>query len=109
MKRAGWLAAAVGALALAGCGDGERFSEDKIEEAAKVEDGNVNGDPFCEVSDVLKSSDAIDKAADDESGDIITSKEGNVGVVVVPPFPDDCAEIVRKGLNKLDPEEKEKS
>jgi hypothetical protein len=107
MWRAGWLAAAVGTLALAGCGDEERFSEGKIEEAAKVEDGAVNGDPFCEVAEVLKSADAIDEADAKKSGAIITSKQGNVGVVVVPPFPEDCEEIVRKGLNKLDPQERD--
>ncbi|MGI9020263.1 MAG: hypothetical protein ACR2G3_06095 [Solirubrobacterales bacterium] len=107
MRNAGWLAGIAGALALAGCGgEGERFSEGKIEDAAKVEDGTVGGDPFCEVSEVLKSADAISKAESESAGDIITSKVGNVGVVVVPPFPDDCEEIVHKGLNQLDPPEK---
>jgi hypothetical protein len=110
MKRAGWLLAGICCLvAPVGCGDEERFSETKIEQAAKVKDGAVEGDPFCEVKEVLKSSDAIEEAGGEQSGDIITSKQGNVGVVVVPPFPPDCESVVRKGLNKLDPEEKEEA
>jgi hypothetical protein len=107
MKRAGWLAVAIGAFALVGCGDEERFSDGKVEQAAKVKDGAVNGDPFCEVDEVLNSSDAIEKAGGGKAGNIITSKQGNVGVVVVTPFPPDCEDTVRKGLNELDPPEEE--
>ena len=115
MNRAGWLAGLASALLLLGCGGNERFSEGKVLSAAKVEEGEggelgaVGGDPFCGVDDVLNSAEAIEGAGGEESGDIITSREGNVGVVVVPPFPDDCAETVQKGLNKLDPPEKEGS
>ena len=105
MRRAGLVAAIAGALALAGCGDEERFSENKVLEAAKVEDGAVEGDPFCEVDEALNSADAIEKAGEGNAANIITSKQGNVGVVVVPPFPSDCEETVLKGLNELDPPE----
>jgi hypothetical protein len=98
----------VGAVvALVGCGGSETFSDDKVADAAKVEDGFVGGDPFCEVGNVLNDADEIDQAGEKKGGVIITSNEGNVGVVVVPPFPDDCASKVRQGLNKLDPKQKD--
>ena len=105
MKRAGLVAGIAGALALAGCGEEERFSESKVLEAAKVQDGAVGGDPFCEVDEVLNSADAIENAGGAKAGNIITSKQGNVGIVVVPPFPSDCEDEVREGLNRLDPPE----
>ena len=94
--------AALAALALAGCGDGERFSEKRVLEAAGAAAGAVGGDPFCRVDEALGSAEAIDEAGAD--GNIITSKRGNVGVVGVPPFPADCEKSVRKGLDKLDRE-----
>ncbi len=109
MKRAGLLAGILGLFALAGCGGEERFSESKILEAAKVKEGDggelgaVEGDPFCGVDETLNSATAIEEAP--KRDPVITSKQGNVGVVVVPPFPDDCEETVRNGLNKLDPQE----
>jgi hypothetical protein len=111
MKRAQMLAAVCGLLAFAGCGGEERFSENRILEAAKVEEGEggelgaVEGDPFCGVDAVLTSATAIDETP--ERQPIVTSKQGNVGVVVVLPFPNDCEETVRKGLNKLDPKEED--
>lgn len=105
MRRAALLAGICGSFALGGCGDEERFSENKVLAATKVEDGAVGGDPFCEVDEVLKDADAIEKAGGAKAGNIVTSKQGNVGVVVVPPFPSDCEETVRQGLNKLDPQE----
>jgi len=95
-------AAACAALALAGCGSSEEFSEGRVLKAADVNGGAVGGDPFCRVDQALGSAEAIEAAGAD--GNLITSKRGNVGVVVVPPFPDDCAEAVRKGLDRLDRE-----
>ncbi len=109
MKRLGLLAGIASAILLGACGEEERFPEGKVEAAAQVKDGAVDGDPFCQVKEVLKSADAIENAGGEKAGDILTSKQGNVGVVVVPPFPDDCADKVREGLNKLDPKEKEES
>ncbi len=108
-RRVGSSLAVCAALAvLAGCGDEARFSEKKVFAAAKVEDGQVEGDPFCVVDAVLSSADAIEEERSLESAQaIITSKSGNVGVVVVPPFPGDCEETVQAGLNKLDPSEQQ--
>ena len=111
MRSAFVLAGIAATLALVGCAEEEKFSEKKVFAATKVEDGEVGGDPFCAVDSVLPSADAITKERDAKSAAaIITSKSGNVGVVVKPPFPDDCEETVLKGLNELDPvEEKEKN
>ena len=96
-------------LVLAGCGaEEERFSEKKVFAATKVENGEVGGDPFCAVDSVLSNADAIEEERAAKGAEaIITSKNGNVGVVVTPPFPDDCEKTVLDGLNELDPQEKE--
>jgi hypothetical protein len=110
-RRAGlWVALGAGLAVLgvfAGCGDEEKFSDGKISDAAKIEDDFVGGDPFCEVVAILNDSAEIDSASDRKQAAIITSSQGNVGVEVVLPFPRDCEETVRKGLNKLDPKPKE--
>jgi hypothetical protein len=96
-----------GVLAIgAGCGGDGGFSDGEIEKAAKIEGNAVGGDPFCKVDEVLNDADEIATAGERKGAAIITSREGNVGVSVVPPFPDDCALTVRKGLDKLDPREK---
>jgi hypothetical protein len=93
-------------LLLAGCGDSEKFSDAKIADAIGAEDDAVGGDPFCVIADYLNDSDQIDKA-DKKGGAVITSAQGNVGVVVEPPFPSDCEQKVRKGLSKLDPKKQD--
>ena len=94
------------AVLLAGCGESEKFSDSKIQDAIGVEDDAIGGDPFCVVDGYLNDADEIDKA-DHKGGAVITSAEGNVGVTVEPPFPDDCEQKVRQGLNKLDPEKEQ--
>ena len=49
------------ALSLSCCGEEEKFSEKKVFAATKVEDGQVEGDPFCAVDSVLPNADAITK------------------------------------------------
>ena len=98
--------ALLASLALVACGESEKFPDDKIADAIGVKDDAIGGDPFCVVDDYLNDADQIDKA-DRKGGAVITSAQGNVGVAVEPPFPDDCEAKVRKGLNKLDPKEEE--
>jgi hypothetical protein len=92
-------------LALAACGEDETFSDSKIADAIGAEDNEVDGDPFCVIDDYLNDSDEIDEAR--KNAPAITSAQGGVGVLVEPPFPSDCEQKVRKGLNKLDPKEEE--
>jgi hypothetical protein len=107
-RRVGLLVALGAVLAVsAGCGESESFSDGKIEDAAGIEDEFVDGDPFCAVRDLLNDADEIEQADRRKDAAIITSAQGNVGVEVVLPFPPDCEEKVRKGLNKLDPKKKE--
>jgi hypothetical protein len=104
MKRGALVAGAAALLALAACGEESgSFSEKEVFEAAKVEDGEVEGDPFCVVDSVLASAEAIAEERKESRTAIITSKNGNVGVVVEPPFPEDCEKTVLSGLNELDP------
>ena len=91
-------------LALASCGEDEGFSDKKIADAIGVEDDMVDRDPFCVIASYLNDPDEIEKA-DKRKQPAISSARGGVGVVVEPPFPDDCERKVRRGLNKLDPKE----
>jgi len=105
----GWAALALSVFVLAigaGCGEEERFSDGKISNAVGIEDDAVGGDPFCVVGDLLNDNAEVEEAAEKAKGLILTSAQGNVGVVVEPPFPEDCERKVRSALNKLDPKEK---
>jgi hypothetical protein len=105
---------AIAALAFAGCGEEEtRYGNDTIVERLNLEQTEngyaVDGDPFCEVdkqllNDAVEVGDAEDR---DDLGLVISSREGNAGVLGVPPFAPDCGEQVKKKLNKLDPVPKE--
>jgi hypothetical protein len=108
---------AIAALALAACGDDETSYSDKaiiekLDLVKPAEDGEksyaLGTDAFCEVEkNLLNDSDEIDSAADEKGALVITSREGNVGVVGVPVFPRDCMDAVVKKLNRLDPPPKE--
>ena len=105
----GCLAAAallLASLALVACGeDDESFSDGRISEAIEVKDDAVGGDPFCVVKDFLNDSGEVGEV--DAKDPALVSEQGNIGVVVKPPFPDDCEQKVRKGLDRLDPRPKE--
>lgn len=97
------IAAVLASMAVAACGSDEsKFSDDKIASAIGAKNDEVGGDPFCVVKDYLNDAAEVDKAGN-KDGPAISSAVGNIGVVVVPPFPEDCARDVRKGLDKLDP------
>jgi hypothetical protein len=105
----GVLAAAavlVASLAIASCGEDEGFSDKKIADAIGVKGDEVGGDPFCVISDYLNDPDEVEKA-DKRDKPAISSARGAVGVVVEPPFPDDCELKVRRALNQLDPKKEE--
>ena len=93
-------------VVLAGCGGGDGYSDEEISKAIRAEGGEVDGDPFCVVADILNDAEEIDEISRKQEGSIIASVRGNVGVVVEPPFPDNCARIVRDGLNRLDQRKK---
>lgn len=110
-KRAGAVVGAVVAtLAFGGCGGEElRYNDAQIVERLKLEKTGsgyaVDGDPFCEVEkELLNTAEEVDRAADDNDlGLVIASREQNAGIQGVPPFAPDCADEVKKKLNKLDP------
>jgi hypothetical protein len=101
----------VAGLGLISCGgDDVRYSDreiiDKLD-LTKAEDDNayvLGSDAFCEVEkNLLNDADEVDSASDDRNALVISSREGNVGIVAVPIFPPDCKEVVVKKLSRLDP------
>jgi hypothetical protein len=109
------LSLAAGAAACGG-GDDTQFSDQKIIEKlnlTKSDDDSAKGylfgdDFFCQVDkNLLNDADEIEAAAEDKNALVITSREGNVGVVGLPVFPRDCKEAIEKKLGKLDPVPKE--
>src|SRR5919106_2957288 len=107
MRCASTLAVAlVASLMLTACGESERFSDGKIADAIGAEDDLVGGDPFCVVADYFNDRDEIEDVKG-RNAPVITSARGEVGIKVKPPFPSDCEEKVRRGLNKLDPRNEE--
>jgi hypothetical protein len=99
--------------ALAACGDDDkRVSDAKIvdklnlEEVEGQKDYAIDGDLFCSVARELLNtrSEVEDALEDDEIGLVVASREGNVGIVGVPVFANDCQSSARKKLSKLDPE-----
>jgi hypothetical protein len=120
MARRGGAAVAIGliaALGLASCGGGSdtRYSDQQIIDRLNLRDDDaassaylLGHDAFCAVEKkLLNDSDEVESAADSKRSLVITSREGNVGVVGVPVFPRDCKDVVVKKLNKLDPVPKE--
>jgi hypothetical protein len=95
-------------LAASGCGaDDTRYGDERIVERLHLEqtDGGYQlaGNPFCVLENkLLNDSGEVQDAADGNKV-VVASREGNVGVVgsLVPRG--DCAEVLRKRLNKLDP------
>jgi len=98
------LPALLALIALAGCGESEQFSDGKISDAIALTDDAVGGDPFCIVKDFLNDAGEVDEA-DRKDGPAISSSQGDVGVIVEQPFPADCEQEVRAGLNKLNPKQ----
>jgi hypothetical protein len=103
---------AIAAFAVAACGGDETSYSDRaiIEklDLAKPSDDDkaymLGNDAFCSVEkNLLNDSDEVDTASDDKGALVITSREGNVGVVGVPVFPRDCKDAVVKKLSRLDP------
>src|SRR5688500_15042873 len=108
-------AVAVGlAVWLVACGDDEekRFGDAKIvdklnlQEVDGQKDYAIDGDLFCSVERKLLNNrtEVEDAIETDEIGLVVASREGNVGVVGVPVFANDCRQEARKKLSRLDPE-----
>ncbi|MFL5870920.1 MAG: hypothetical protein ACJ75R_07545 [Solirubrobacterales bacterium] len=108
----------IAAVAVASCGGGSdiRYSDKQIIDKLNLRDDKAAGvnayllghDEFCAVSKkLLNDSDEVSSASDGKQSLVITSREGNVGVIGIPVFPRDCKDVVQKKLNRLDPAPKE--
>lgn len=100
----------LGLCLVAGCGGEETSFKDATIvdrlDLKRSEGGYaIGGDPFCEVeSQLLNASGEVSGAEDeDKLGLVIASREGNVGVLGVPPFAPDCRDRAKRKLNGLDP------
>ena len=107
----------IAAVGFASCGGGTetRYSDKQIIDKLNLRDDKsvenaylLGHDEFCAVSrKLLNDSDEVSSASDGKRSLVITSREGNVGVLGVPVFPRDCKDVVQKKLNSLDPVPKE--
>ena len=105
------LVAMTAALAACGDDDGKRYSDAKIVDKLNLEhvegqkDYVMKDDLFCTVDRrLLNTSSEVEEAVDEADINlVVASREGNVGIVGVPIFADDCRDVARKKLNRLDP------
>jgi hypothetical protein len=102
------LALALVALAAvaAGCGSDSSTPDSKIVKALDLERSGqgyeVGGDFFCVVSELLNDGDEVDgSSGNQQESFVIASPDGEIGVVVVKPFPTDCLQAARKDLRRL--------
>jgi hypothetical protein len=95
------------ALIVAGCGEGDGVGEGKLADALRLEETGegeaMNGDLFCQVSEILSDADEVE-AAIDADAPVVLNKEQTLGIEVVTPFAPDCEERARKALNRLERE-----
>lgn len=110
--RTALLAALLGTALMAGCGssDSSKFSDAKIEGALKIHHAStglqVGDNPLCGIDKILSDADETSSLTKAQQRVAITSKRGNIGVVVITPFAPDCKRDVTAALNHLDRQRK---
>ena len=114
MRARGYVAVAalvgVSAVLVTCGGDETRYGDAKIIDKLNLEkvDGesaySVDGSLYCNVEKkLLNTSEEVEETEENsEINLVVASKEGNVGVVGVPIFDNDCQVAARKKLNRLD-------
>jgi|SRR5215204_1270387 len=97
-----------GALVWAGCStiSGDSIDDSQIISALKLKKASsgyeMNGDPFCQVDDLLNDVDEVNSASDEKGVDfVIISPDGTVGVLAHPPFAPACKREATDALKKL--------
>ena len=95
------------ALAWAGCSvNGDSTDDAEIVEALNLKkaDGRyeMNGDPFCQIDEVLNDVDEVE-SADDQKGVnfVIAAPGGVIGVLAHPPFAPSCKRQAIDALKRL--------
>jgi len=108
MGRAPALLAVLGAVTLTfGCGGSETdtTSDGQLAKALnlqKADDNYTVGDNLlCSVQDLLNDSTEVSDLTQRQKKVAITSKNGELGVLITTPFAPACAREVKEGLNKL--------
>ena len=94
------------AVLAAGCGSGGSTSDEEIVSALDLKQSDagyeIAGDPFCTVDELLNDADEVDAASGD-GGDafLISSPDGEIGVLAQRPFAPDCTRQARADLKRL--------
>ena len=102
------LACAAIALSAAGCGGGAGVADSKIVDALNLKHTGrgyeMNGDPFCTISELLNDSDEVSNAHDNagQAGFVIAARNARIGVLAQRPFAPDCSHRAQKALNRLE-------
>ena len=114
MRRILGLVAVTALCVMSGCGgDSQQFSDGRIADALQLQQrGNgytVGNNPFCAIDKILNDADETSGLSNKQQRLAITSRRGNIGVVVVTPFAPACEKSVTAALNKLDRDKKSKS
>ena len=90
-----------------GCGDSGSVGDGKLQSALGLEetDGGeaMNGDLFCQVSELLNDTDEVEAAVDADAP-VVVSRDRTLGIEVVTPFAPDCEEKARRALSQLERE-----
>jgi hypothetical protein len=100
--------------AFAGCGSGDepKLSDAKIADSLNLEQTEggyrVGDNPFCRITEILNDADETSGLTKSQRRVAITSKSGDVGVLVKTPFAPSCKDEVTADLNKLDKQQTKK-
>src|SRR5436190_13285638 len=84
-------------LAAAGCGSGAGVPDSKFVDALKLKQTGrgyeMNGDPFCTITELLNDSGAVSQAHDNPgaAGFVIAARNARIGVLAKRPFAPDCS------------------
>jgi hypothetical protein len=103
---------AIGLFAACGSEEPQKLSDAKVADALGLEETEggyrVGDNPFCRINEILNDADETSDLTKSQRRVAITSKDGNVGVLVKTPFAPSCKDDVAAGLNKLDRDKKKK-
>jgi predicted small lipoprotein YifL len=103
-----WLALVATMAFVAACGSeqAQKVPDAKIAAALSLQQTDsgyrVGANPFCRIGELLNDADETSGLTKAEQRVAITSRSGNIGVVVKTPFAPTCKDEVAAALNKLD-------
>jgi hypothetical protein len=106
------LVATVAVLSACGSEEMPKLSDAKIANSLNLEQTEggyrVGDNPFCRITEILNDADETSGLTKSQRRVAITSRSGDVGVLVKTPFAPSCKDEVTADLNKLDKEQTKK-